>query len=71
MTTWVACWDACASGLPRTWHVAHILEEGIANAGAEIRKGQAVQTLQLYIGRVLQGTLSPGTTTGYLLTLVV
>lgn len=57
MTTWGACWGACASGLQRTWYAACTLEKDVANAGAEIRQGQAVQALQLYIRRIFQGTL--------------
>ena len=55
MKTWGACWDACASGSPRTWYAASTKDEDIANAGPEIRQGQAMQALQLYAGRVLQG----------------
>lgn len=63
---WGACSGACASGSPRTWYEARPGEEGIANAGTEIRQGQALQALQLYFGRVLQGTLpSEITRAGY------
>jgi hypothetical protein len=59
-TTWGACSDACASGSPKTWYAARTTKEGSANAGAEIRQGQAMQALQLHTRRVFQGRQSSG-----------